>query len=60
MPKYEVRLYETLMHTIEVEADDRESAIEIAYDQVMNEIGDYDYDTKSCGTADGAEVMEID
>ena len=57
MAKYQVRIYETLMHTVEVEAQDRSHAVEIAFDLVMNETDGY-Y-TESCGTSENAEVMEI-
>ena len=58
MPKYLVNVYETLQHTVEVEADDRESAIEKAYDVVMNETADHSYDKESCGTTE-ATAFEI-
>ena len=60
MPKYEVRVYETLMHTIEIVADNKEIAIEIAYDRVMNETADHSYDTESCGIVEEVDIVEID
>lgn len=57
MSKYEVRIYETLMHTAVVEAQDRSHAVEIAFDVVMNETGDYE--SESCGTSTEVDVMEI-
>ena len=58
MSKYEIRIYETLMHTVTVEADDPDSAYEIGYDIVMNG-EDGSYDTESCGTADEADVFKV-
>lgn len=57
MAKYEVRIYETLMHTAEVEAEDRSHAIELAFDVIMNETGEYE--SESCGTSTEVDVMEI-
>lgn len=57
MPKYLVNVYEVLQHTTEVEAESRESALEIAYDVVMNASGEYD--TESCGTTE-AIATEIE
>jgi TolB-like protein len=33
MATYEVKIYETIVHTIEVEADDQEKAVVLAYKQ---------------------------
>lgn len=58
MPTYEVRIYETLMHTVTVQAPDTASAHELAYDMVMNDTDNL-YDTESCGTSDDYDIMEV-
>jgi hypothetical protein len=49
MAKYQVRVLETLEHTVEVEANDSKEAREKAYEIVMNG-SETDYDTESLGT----------
>lgn len=58
MATYSVRVYETLMHTVEVEADSPEQAKEAGYEIVMNG-PDSLYDTESCGTAEDMDVLEV-
>ncbi|CAB4129702.1 DpnD/PcfM-like protein [uncultured Caudovirales phage] len=41
MPKYIVNVYETLQHTVTVEADNEYDAREAGYDVVMNDTGDF-------------------
>jgi hypothetical protein len=49
MAKFEVRVLETLEHTVEVEASTSKEAKEKAYEIVMNG-PDTGYDTESIGT----------
>ncbi len=58
MPRYEVQLNETLVHTVEVEAEDWHQALEKAYEIVMN-LPEDNYITESIGTTDRS-VVEID
>lgn len=58
MPTYEVRIYETLMHTITVQASSREDAYDQAYDICMNG-PDNQYESESCGTSDEHDIMEV-
>lgn len=41
MPKYIVNVYETLQHSVTVEADSEDEAREAGYDVIMNDTGDY-------------------
>ena len=57
MPRFSARVLETMVHTVEFEAKDFDTACELAYDLVEN--GDPDsYTTESDGLFD-AEVTEI-
>ena len=48
MPQYKIDIYETLIHTVELEADNDDSALELATDMVEN--GDpANYHTESNG-----------
>jgi hypothetical protein len=49
MAKFEVRVLETLEHTVEVEASTSKEAKEKAYEIIMNG-PDTGYDTESLGT----------
>lgn len=50
MAKYEVRIEETLEHTVILEASSLQEAREKAYEIVMNDGSDSLYDTESLGT----------
>ena len=53
MAKYEVTIWETLQHTVTVDADNESDAMAEAQDIVMNRT-DVEYDTESLGTSDHA------
>jgi hypothetical protein len=57
MPKYTVTIYENLAHTTIVHAENRDEALQSAYDVVMNEAGEYD--TESLGSTGEPDVEEI-
>ena len=51
MPKYIVRIPETIEHIIQIDCVDEQSAKILAYQQIMNTTGyDENYDTESLGT----------
>lgn len=59
MPKYEVTLSETIFHTVEVEADDTDEALELATELVVNGDGrDAFVDSQGINT-NGGWVVEI-
>lgn len=51
MTEYEVNLYETIVHTVVVEAEDADQAVSLAFDIVGGVEGapDIEYDTESNG-----------
>lgn len=51
MTEYEVNLYETIVHTVVVEAEDEDTAVSLAFDIVGGVEGapDIEYDTDSNG-----------
>lgn len=55
MPKYLVRVYETVYHEVEIEAESASEATEIAYDEVMNETRGLEIYVESLGT-DGKNI----
>lgn len=48
MPKYRVSLTTVLSYTVEVEAEDKEKAIEAAYDTAPNEVYGATYEEGKC------------
>jgi hypothetical protein len=42
MPKYTVRIWETVFHTAQVEADNDDEAYEKGWDVIANGAGEYD------------------
>jgi hypothetical protein len=57
MATYEIIIHEAVYHTIEVEADDRESAVEKAF-LIYLEEPDTEYETDSNGVS-SHEVREL-
>jgi hypothetical protein len=57
MPKYEVRVDERLTHSVEVEAESEQEAVEIGWNIVMNH-PDNEYATESNGTT-VTDVWEV-
>lgn len=55
MPKYRVRVYETIYHEIELDAESASDASAKAYDEVMNETNGLEVHTESVGT-DGNNI----
>jgi hypothetical protein len=53
MAKYEVTIWETLQHTVTVDADNESDAMADAHEIVMNRT-DIEYETESHGTSDRA------
>ena len=51
MKKFEIQLCEQIMHTVTVEAEDRDTAVDTAWNVVGGVEGspDLDYDTESTG-----------
>lgn len=61
MPKYEVQIQETIVHTVKVWAEDTDIAIQKAYDIVMNDPNHPDHFEESGGTnPDSAWVEELE
>lgn len=55
MPKYRVRVYETIYHEVELDAENMSEASAKAYDEVMNETNGLEIHTDSIGT-DGNNI----
>lgn len=55
MPKYRVRVYETIYHEIELDAESESDASQKAYDEVMNETLGLNVYVESLGT-DGSNI----
>ena len=51
MPKFKATLFETLAHTLELEADDLDQAMEIA-NKIVEDGEPEEYDTESLGIYD--------
>jgi hypothetical protein len=51
MPTYKVNIFETLVHTVEIVADNEDTVLDTAYDIVENGTPDT-YTTTSLGTYD--------
>jgi hypothetical protein len=58
MREYEVRLYETVIHTTIVEADTEEDALAKAYDKIGNG-PDSEYDTEAEGFTGDYTVEDL-
>jgi hypothetical protein len=58
MARFEVILTESIEHTIELDAEDKEQAINRAYEIIVNAAEDIPYTTESEGTTN-IEVYEI-
>ena len=65
MPKYQVRLYERYVRTVEVEANDPKEALHKAYEKsrharpvFFDEDGEVVYELDEYGSPDGPPVLE--
>jgi hypothetical protein len=56
--KYQVKIYEIVSHTVEVEADSSDSAYEVAYDTIGSGNKEL-YDTEAQGYTGEYDVYEI-
>ena len=59
MARFEVILTESIEHKIELDAEDKQQAIERAYEIIMNDSEEISYTTKSEGTTN-IEAYEIE
>jgi hypothetical protein len=46
MPNYTVTLYETIYHTVDVEADSADKAVALAMNTVTGDVGDYETESQ--------------
>jgi hypothetical protein len=58
MAKYEVRIYENIYHTVEVEADSRDEAYDKAREIISNG-NDGDYETEAEGFTGDYSIEEV-
>jgi AAA15 family ATPase/GTPase len=59
MTRFEVILTESIEHTIELDAEDKQQAIERAYEIIVNAAEDIPYTTESEGTKN-IEAYEVE
>jgi galactitol-specific phosphotransferase system IIB component len=59
MPKFEVRIYETVYHTVEVEAVDKAEAHQKGYDIIAGNVAG-EYDTEAEGFTGSYSIEELD
>lgn len=60
MATYEVKIYETVSHIVEVEANNADEALDRAFEVVTNGIPDTDYETESEGFNGSWNIYEIE
>ena len=60
MATYQVKIYETVSHIVEVEANNADEALDRAFEVVTNGIPDADYETESEGFNGSWDIYEIE